>query len=203
MLQKGFGSAPGTIDEWANALDPAVSGHRAILLQGQGVLIASFPDLDAAVYVGDGNNAAVAAGGGKFYRASDAAGTTPNIAGPYLILPDARGVVPRGLDVAAAIDPDGASRFLGDIQVDAFQGHIFYSGLGTGNTAGGVGIGVYGTTTNDMPGSSTHVIGTAILQAGEIQHLTSTPKTDGVNGTPRTSSETVMHNRSTNFVIWF
>jgi hypothetical protein len=193
VLQKGFGAPPGAIIEWANAVDPAVSGHRAILLQGQGVLIASFPDLDAAVYVGDGNNAAVHAGGGKFYRASDSAGTTPNIAGPYLILPDARGVTTRGLDVAAAIDPDGASRFLGDIQSDLsnIPPHSHFNGVGTI----GVGAFIYGTTVTDVPGSATRSFND-VASVPTLQGITSTSVVGG-------GVETRMFNRSTNFVIWY
>lgn len=120
-LEKGFAIGPGIgVTYWKDG-DPATNGDRVLLLQGQGVLIASYPELDAACYVGDGNNAAVAAAGGGFYRASDSAGTTPNIAGPYLILPESRGYAPRGLDLSATIDPAGASRKLGDNQADAMQ----------------------------------------------------------------------------------
>ena len=118
---KAFGVGPGRGVTWWLDDGPAVTGDRVLLLIGQGILIASYVDLDAVVYVGDGNNAAVAAGGGFFYRSSDAGGATPDIAGPYLQLPDLRGYALRGLDVAAAVDPDGASRFLGDVQADAAQ----------------------------------------------------------------------------------
>lgn len=113
--------SPGTIVMYDKNADPAVIGDRVLLLTGQGILRANYAELDAAVYVGDGNNAAVAAGGGAYYRADDAAGTTPNIAGIYLILPDYRGRVPRGWDSGAIVDPQGASRFLGDNQADAMQ----------------------------------------------------------------------------------
>ena len=128
-----IGPGPGVGTEWLLNDDPGVTGHRALFRNGQGVFIASYPDLDAVSYVGDGNNAAVFAAGGAFYRASDAAGTTPDIAGPYLILGETRGYVPRGLDLAATVDPDGASRFLGDLQGHLFASHdhqIFISGGG-------------------------------------------------------------------------
>ncbi len=181
-----IGPGPGIGTEWLFDSDPAVTGHRCLLRQGQGILIASFPDLDAAVYVGDGNNATVHAGGGKFYRASDAAGTTPNIAGPYLILDDARGVVARGLDTAAAIDPDGASRFLGDIQVDAFQGHKHQTPSGLFSEDAETGL---------AAGAADRII----AGIGDTMTVVS----DGVNGTPRDASETRMANRSTNFAIWY
>lgn len=119
QLSNGVGPGKGVI--WFGDDDPSVTGDRVLLLQGQGVLIASYPDLDAKVYVGNTANPTVAAGGGKFYRSSDSGGATPNTAGPYLQLPEARGYTLRGLDLAAAVDPLGAARFLGDNQADAMQ----------------------------------------------------------------------------------
>ena len=194
-LQKGFGIPPGISVEWNLADDPGVTGHRALLLQGQGVLRDSYPDLDDAVYVGDGNNAAVAAGGGAFFRADDALGVTPNIAGDWLILPDARGVVSRGLDTGALIDPDGAGRFLGDLQVDAAQEHAhnLASDLGTNNTivddsgtgpsANGGSLGIAATLTQDR--------------------IQTTAPVSGIFDPPRLSAETRMYNRSTHFVIGY
>lgn len=200
MLQKGFGAPPGAIMEWANALDPATTGHRAILMQGQGVLRASFPDLDTAVYVGDGNNAAVEAGGGKFYRADNANGTSPNIAGIYLILPDARGVVARGLDTAAAIDPDGASRFLGDVQVDAMQritgNAVSAPNAGFFNSATGINSGVF------VKGSvTTSTLNATVIAGNELDFDSS--QSVAPNAAKTDDIETRMHNRSTNFVIWY
>jgi hypothetical protein len=117
-LQLGFmGMAPGTGVIWWQNDDPSVLGARVLLLNGQGVLRANYAELDANVYVGDGNNATASA----FYRADDAGGVTRNIAGIYLILPDLRGYVLRGLDVAASVDPDGASRDLGSVQDFAIE----------------------------------------------------------------------------------
>lgn len=177
VLQKGFGAPPGVVTEWNLASDPGTTGHRALLLQGQGILRANYPDLDSAVYVGDGNNAAVAAGGGAYYRADDAAGTTPNIAGVYLILPESRGVVARGLDTAAAIDPDGASRFLGDLQTDAFDEHLHVIG------------GIVGA---DGSGGAS---GLSFITDGAPQTSVNTNNSGG--------AETRMYNRSTTFVIWY
>ncbi len=196
-LQKGFGAPPGVGTEWSLASDPAVTGHRALLRQGQGILRASFPDLDSAVYVGDGNNAAVAAGGGAFYRADDAAGTTPNIVGIYLILDDYRGVTDRGLDPAASIDPDGAGRFLGDLQIDAMQGHHHLIERAISGTVTDVDIyDIDGGSGNPLASGNT---GGSLLGTMSIN----VPSTDGVNGTPRTDSETRMYNRSVKKVIWY
>ena len=179
---------PGVEVGWHQATDPATAGYRLLLLNGQGVLVANFSDLVAATYVGDANNAAVAAVGGGYYRADDAAGTIPNIAGIYLILPETRGYAPRGLDVAATVDPDGASRYLGDHQLDAFQGHLFYNGVGYTNAN----FWIYGGTASEVPGLAVDRINGDTTNPTE-QGLTSSPKTDA-SGTPRTSSETVMNN---------
>lgn len=86
-IQKGNAVGPGMYVQRAINDTPAVYGDRVLILAEQGVLIASYPELDAATYVGDANNTTVASAGGKFYRSSDAGGSTPNIAGPYLQLP--------------------------------------------------------------------------------------------------------------------
>ena len=70
---------------WKNDT-PAVHGDRILLLQGQVILIATYPLLDAAVYVGNPDNPTASA----FFRTSDAGGTIRNVAGPYLVLPDTR-----------------------------------------------------------------------------------------------------------------
>ncbi len=121
-MQMAFGS-PGELVLWCRSQAPATVGARVLLLQGQTITIASAKDLVAATYCGDGvNNTA----GVPFYKSSDAGGVTRDIAGTYFTLPDARGVTIRGIDVAAARDPQGATRGAGtpngSIQQDAFQG---------------------------------------------------------------------------------
>lgn len=179
--------------EWNRANDPATDGLRFLLLNGQGVVRSNYPDLDAAVYVGDGNNAAVAAAGGAYYHADDAAGTIPNIAGVYLILPDRRGYAPRGLDSAGSVDPDGPSRFIGDAQTDAFQGHYHDKLFRTieGNEIRG----------NSDPGSNLGFDYTSAGDDFERSFYVGDPSADGTNGTPRTSSETRMANVSTQWAV--
>lgn len=207
-LWKGFGAPPGVITEWNLAQDPGTTGHRALLLNGQGILKANYPTLDdgtvsgppvQGVYVGDTLNSNVAAAGGAYFRADNADGSSPSITGAYLILPESRGVTVRGLDAAASIDPDGAGRFLGDIQIDAFQGHIHYNGISDNSNND---LFIYGFTTDDVPGLAGDNPA-IVASAGSWQGLTSVPKTDGVNGTPRTDSESRMYNRSTKFVVWY
>lgn len=184
-LQKGFGAPVGVVTQWHVDDDPGTSGHRALLLNGQGILRANYTELDAACYVGDANNAAVAAAGGGYYRANNADGSSPSTTGIYLILPETRGYAPRGLDVAASVDPDGASRFLGDNQLDAFQGHE-HNVEGSPNLSSGT-LG-FDRPNNFPPDAS-------VPTAGIV--------TDGVSGTPRTSSESRMTNFSTKFVVWY
>jgi hypothetical protein len=201
-VQLGNAIGPGIGVQWWKNDDPSVTGDRVLLLQGQGVLIASYPLLDAACYVGDANNAAVAAGGGKFYRSSDAAGTTPNIAGPYIQLPEARGYTLRGLDQSAVVDPDGASRYLGDNQVDSFQ--AWQLGVDADDT---------GAKEYWARSSTRDYLSTEAAQSGftPLQMQTTAqgvagkviPKDDGTNGTPRVSTETRMTNISIKFGITY
>jgi len=137
-LKKSFGW-PGEVVAWCGSTNftgfgsdsELANGIKLMLLAGQGILRATYADLDAAVYCGNSANPTASA----FYHADDAAGTSRNTAGVYLILPDFRGVALRGLDTAAAIDPDGAGRDLGNIQKDGMQrhGHDIYP-QGTGYT---------------------------------------------------------------------
>ena len=131
-LRKAF-SHPGEIFYAAWNQDPTLLEIRALKLVGQGILRLNYPELDSAVYVGDPNNGTAPA----FYHANDAAGTIRNIAGIYLILPDCRGQVIRGLDLAAVVDPDGASRALGGLQgfaIEDFSGSFEVRNPGTGST---------------------------------------------------------------------
>jgi len=191
-IQLGMGVGPGEGVQWWRNQDPAVSGHRVLLLQGQGLLRANYPDLDAAVYVGDGNNATA----GAFWRAANADGSSRNIAGVYLILPDTRGRVPRGMDTGALRDPGGATRTLGDGQADTAQQHLHYGGaakLGATN-------GIYGWTAADVPGAATSY-DLQVVGAPDKQNLTSAMKLAAGYGVPRISTETRMHNFSTYHAI--
>lgn len=174
----------GTGGHWWNASDPSVTGDRCLLLNGQVVLIANYPDLVSKTYAGDGNNGTAPA----FYKTSDAGGTTRNTAGPYFVLPDMRGYVARGLDVAASVDPDGASRSMGSVQADAFQGHEMQLTDPGGAT--------YGTL---VINSGSGFTGTAAGQP--LKSRVKNFLTDGINGTPRISSETRMINVATKFYI--
>ncbi len=119
-LRRCFG-APGEVVLWHGQADPASLGIRLLILQGQGVLRTSYPDLDAAVYIGDGNNPDL--GYPAYFHADDAAGTIRNTTGAYLILADCRGQFLRGWDPTGVVDPQGPSRKFPDKQFYAILTH--------------------------------------------------------------------------------
>lgn len=88
-LQRSIGNSPGNYTLWGNEDGPNVTKDRVILLGEQGVLVAVYPGLDAANWVGSAgtDNQDRFDEGGKFYRSSDSGGATPDIAGPYIQLP--------------------------------------------------------------------------------------------------------------------
>lgn len=85
----GWGVGPGFFVKWGLADTPSITGHRILMTTGQGIIRASYQLLDAAVYVGDPSNPTAP----YFYHADDAAGTTRNTSGIYLILPESRDYV--------------------------------------------------------------------------------------------------------------
>lgn len=182
-VRKISGSPGEGVIWWKNS-DPAVSGDRVLLLSGQVITIASYPELAAAIYTGDGTNGTASA----FYKTSDVGGTTRNIAGTYMVLADTRGYALRGLDAAASVDPDGASRDFGSIQGHAFMGHYhrMYAQV-YDRGGGGTLAGINQTAGNNISQTG----GDAVRQ----------PITDGVNGTPIYGSETRMINVATTFGI--
>ncbi len=184
-IRKISGS-PGEGVIWWKDDDPSVSGDRVLLLTGQTILIANYPELDAAVYVGDSANPTASA----FYRTSDTPGTVRNIAGPYLVLPDLRGYALRGLDVAASVDPDGASRDMGSIQLSAMWGH--HHGTTFYNIVGGA------TTRSSLTSSATAL---AVTDTGGGTLKAIGAITDGVNGTPLLASESRIVNIACSFGI--
>jgi len=173
-MQKGYNLGAGYYKLYAKNASPAVHGDRLIILTGVGVLRTSFPELDTAVYVGDGNNATA----NEFYRSDDPAGTVRNIAGAYLKLPEGRGMAVRGEDLGAINNPRGAARTLGGLEEDQIQGHIH-------NVFGQVLANASSPSTGTIQGAS-----------GNHDRPISTPVTDGVNGAPRTGADTAMMNIS-------
>ncbi len=88
-IQKGHGIGPGKYVQWGLNDDPSVTGDRVLLLSEQGVLRATYADLNDAVWVpgNDAAQAAAKAAGAKFWSSDDAAGTNGVELGPWLQLP--------------------------------------------------------------------------------------------------------------------
>lgn len=103
-----------------------------IVGDGAAISVAAYPELDAAMYCGDANNATATA----WYRCSDPANptTTRSTTGGYIVTRDWRGVFPRFLDGGRGLD---SGRVLGSYQADAFASHThsvapsWRSGAGT------------------------------------------------------------------------
>lgn len=126
-MQRSFG-APGEAVDWYGNADPSASGLRILLLEGQGILVADYPELTTAVYVGDGDNPTAPA----FYRADDSAGTIRNIAGIYLILPDMTNFYPKliGQDILRARTQNNGTASVLD-ENETFIQSVSRTGAGT------------------------------------------------------------------------
>ena len=83
---------------------------------GAALLVASYPDLAAALYCGDANNATADWG----YKATTNVNPNANrsTAGTYIVLPDQRGVFIRGWDHGRGVD---SGRSLWSMQLDQMQ----------------------------------------------------------------------------------
>jgi hypothetical protein len=98
--------------------------------------------------------------------------------------PDLRGSFARAWNDDAAVD---VNRTIGDLQLDAFQGHRH--GVSASITPGGIlGFSGAGTIPGNTGGSSTATIGVSVTILD--------PSNDGTNGVPRTSTETRPRNVS-------
>lgn len=91
-------------------------------------------------------------------------------------VPDFRGYFPRGWAHAGSVD---SGRAIGSTQTDAFQGHNMQTTLSVCTSDGGGSI--------------------SIGSGRALEQVTSTPISDGTNGTPRTATET----RPVNVAVMF
>ena len=103
-------------------------------------------------------------------------------------LPDLRGQFLRGLDDTGTIDPDGVNRTVGSLQSDAFQGH-WHQYSSSGHNADFVAGSIIVDYQNSPSGGY-----------GPVDRVRA-PVTDGMNGTPRTKSETRPTNVAVSFII--
>lgn len=118
-------------------------------------------------------------------------------------LPDMRGIFPRGAGVNGTLNNANGAAFtgtLGTYQNDKFQGHRFYNGVAVRYSPRCM---VYGTTTAGMPGAASH--GLADGNWSSIRpyqgHTSTSPISDGTNGTPRTGAETNPANLGLTYII--
>ncbi len=191
---------PGVVIPVAWNDDPLILGIRALFLSGQGVLRANYEDLDDIVYVGDADNATAS----SFYHADDVAGTIRNTTGAYLILPDLRGRVVRGLDLTGSVDPDGDSRDLGSGQDDAMQritGSLGFSRKGSATIGGfeafkgAIQAGINNTTNGVLFDNSANSSPYEIIFDSSLSVSPNPAKTD--------DTETRMINTALNYMITF
>ncbi len=130
---------------------------------------------------------------GLFAAIGTAYGTA---SGSTFNVPDFEGRFLRGTDNAAGRDPDAAARTamatggntsdnIGSIQDDAFQGH--WHTLRDDTTALYAGGGVHALSN--------------ISQNADVNNVVRAPISDGVNGTPRITSETRSLNANVNWII--
>jgi len=184
----GFGVGPGMgVIYWKDGT-PAANGDRVLLLQGQVILIASYPLLAAACYIGDGNNADTDYTG--FYKTSDAGGTTRSTSGTYMVLPDARGLSLKNIgDAVVNTRTKTGPVKLTELQEDQGQGHYHdYEWSDTAQYTGGA------------PNKADNMIGALNSTATD---RVSDPIDDGTNGTPRTGLNTRDSVLATNFGITY
>ncbi|MGO8269275.1 phage tail protein [Rhizobium ruizarguesonis] len=130
------GTQPGDIKFSRRATAPA----GWLKANGAAVSRASYPELDAAIYVGDAANATALDG----YRCTNPANPagTRSVSGSYIVLPDLRGEFLRGWDDGRGIDP---ARALGSAQSSQNLAHDHNGATGA---AGAHSMSVTGRTTN-------------------------------------------------------
>ncbi len=183
-LSRGFGIGPGIGVIYDKNDTPIAHGDRVLLKQGQVILIATYPLLVAATYCGNAANPTAPA----FYKTSDAGGTIRDIAGAYMVLPDARGL---GLKMLGNATINGRTKVgptaLGEKQEDQFQGF----------TIGSAGHPIQNSSASyTVPGGALRV---PFESAGSLI----IPLDDGTNGTPRTGVNTRDSSIGTNFGITY
>ena len=174
-LRRNLGIPSGVVFQFAGTTAP----YGYLICDGSAISRADYPDLFLAIGTAHGS------GNGS---------TTFN-------LPDYRGRFIRGYDGSAGVDPDKASRTamasggntgnaIGSVQGDAMQGH-YHRFYGT-NYKYGAASALSGDGIDSAYGSAN-----TLSVGGEARDL----KTDGTNGTPRTSSESRPKNATANFII--
>lgn len=194
----GFSCGPGTGRIYWKNDTPAVHGDRLLLLQGQVILIATYPLLVAATYCGDPDNPTAPA----FYKTSDAGGTIRDTAGNYFVLPDTRGLSLKNIGDATI---DGRTKTgpveLGEVQEDQYQGFQ----VGADESSDLVAGPYYGRAGADGQTAQTAAVANRIVpiydKADQGVSYMLKSQNDGTNGDPRTGDMTRDATIGTNFGI--
>jgi hypothetical protein len=178
---------------------PAANGDRVLLLQGQVILISSYPLLVAACYVGDGNNATAA----TFYKTSDAGGTTRDTAGNYFVLPDTRGLSLKNIgDATISGRTKTGPTELGEVQEDQLQN--FQIGADSDATGAREYWGYANLRDNRADNvASGNNASPIFATGGQGDAGKFFPKNDGTNGDPRLGDMTRDATIGTNFGITY
>lgn len=171
----------------------ALALARLLPLTGQILLMSSYPELCAAVYVGDANNAAAAVKG-AFYKCT--AGGVASTSGTYMKMPDCRGVFLRGLGTngtlymaLGASSPYYGGTYMGDVIPDRMHGHR-QSVSGTATNGGTSYVAGYAGTKILIAGTATPTGYFSVADSGATTNYIGDPIADPTNGSPRTGPET-------------
>ena len=117
--------------------------------------------------------------------------------GTHFNVPDMRGAFPRGQGTSTQFTQDHATT-LGTYEDDAMQGH--YHKWFVGNTTASFSH----LNSHNQIATANNAGGRAFKStAGGSQDIINAPKSDTVNGTPRTGNETRPNNLGVNFIIKF
>jgi microcystin-dependent protein len=103
-------------------------------------------------------------------------------------LPDMRGQFLRGLDTTEGVDPDFATRAVGSSQEDKMQGHKHEEDSNW-------------RSWNMYTGTGGNMLYNQLSGSAGPGNVVGVPKSDGVNGTPRTGPETRPKNVAVNYII--
>ena len=154
---------------------------------GSAVLIATYPALGAAIYVGDTLNATAVYG----YRCTNPANPTGtrSVAGTYIVVPDLRADFVRGWDHGRGID---TGRAWASFQADELEQHI-HALTDPGHAHAERGSGSPGATTTSKFEAS--------LSAAADQSTNTATATTGITIAPTGGSETRPRNTVLMFII--
>jgi microcystin-dependent protein len=187
--RRNLGIPSGVVFPFAGTVAP----YGYLICDGSPILKSEYPQLFLSIGFSHGDGSQNSDG-----TASGFTSTT------HFNLPDYRGRFLRGVDGLAGNDPDKLTRLasktggtsgnnVGSVQQDAMQGHWHNidGGVNSADDPGG--------PENSLTASAGGTV--AINSTLKSQNYIRDAKTDSVNGTPRTSSESRPKNANVNYII--